>query len=71
MAYLAHGLMNRNWQITTTNGRYALKQLLDIPVATARRNLRILTALHEGGVPVCSPLLTRDDAPVVDVGTRV
>ncbi|GAA4475587.1 phosphotransferase [Phytohabitans houttuyneae] len=70
VAYLAHGLMNRNWQITTTNGRYALKQLLDIPVATARRNLRVLTALHEGGVPVCPPLLTRDGDPVIEVDTR-
>ncbi|MFC0532058.1 phosphotransferase [Phytohabitans kaempferiae] len=70
VVYLTHGLMNRNWQIITTNGRYALKQLLDIPVTTARRNLRVLTALHEGGVPVCPPLLTRDSDPVIEVGTR-
>ena len=70
VAYLADGLMNRNWQITTTIGRYALKQLLDIPVATARRNLRVLTALHQDDVPVCPPLLTRDGDPVIEVSTR-
>jgi len=62
--------MNRNWKITTPAGRYAVKQLRDIPVETARRNLRIVTALQERGVPVCAPLLTSDGDPVVEVGTR-
>jgi homoserine kinase type II len=70
VAYLAQGLMNRNWQITTPTGRYAVKQLLDVPVSTARRNLRILPALYDGGVPVCPPLLTRDGDPVIEVDTR-
>jgi homoserine kinase type II len=67
--YLPHGLMNRNWQLTTSTGRYALKHLRDAPVPTARRNLRVLAALHERGVPVCPPLLTRHGDPVVEVGS--
>jgi hypothetical protein len=46
VAYLAQGLMNHNWKITTRTGRYAVKRLLDVPVSTARRNLRIVTCLN-------------------------
>lgn len=70
VAYLAHGLMNRNWQVTTPTGRHAVKQLRDVPVETARRNLRIVTALHERGLPVCPPLLTTAGDPVIEIGTR-
>ncbi|MEJ3750579.1 hypothetical protein WEI85_45895 [Actinomycetes bacterium KLBMP 9797] len=45
--------MNRNWQVTATTGRYAVKRLLDVRASTARRNLHLLRALRERGIPVC------------------
>lgn len=65
IGYLAAGLMNRNWRLTTDRGSYALKQIIDVPVATAQRNLRVLTALHQAGVPTCPPVLTSGGEPVV------
>jgi homoserine kinase type II len=62
--------MNRNWQVITAAGRFAVKQLRDVPVETARRNLRIVTALHEQGIPACPPLLTTGGDPVIEVDTR-
>src|SRR4051812_21648558 len=54
--YLADGLMNRNWRIATDRGSFALKQIIDVPLATARRNLGVLRVLAADGVPVCWPV---------------
>jgi len=70
VTYLATGLMNRNWRITTQAGEFALKQIIDVPVPTARRNLRVLAALNEAGVPACPPVLTAAGDPVVEVDER-
>jgi len=70
VSYLATGLMNRNWKIATQAGAFALKQIIDVPVPTARRNLRVLSALHEAGVPSCPPVLTPGGDPVVEVDER-
>ena len=68
VSYLVAGLMNRNWSITASGGRFALKQIIDVPVAVARRNLRVLDMLQQAGVPVCAPLLTPDGDPITEVG---
>ncbi|MDG4834874.1 phosphotransferase [Solwaraspora sp. WMMD1047] len=68
--YLPAGLMNRNWRVTASGGDYALKQIIDVPLATARRNLRVVTALVGEGVPTCPPVLGAAGDPVVEVGNR-
>jgi homoserine kinase type II len=65
ISYLATGLMNRNWRLTTDRGTYALKQIIDVPVPTAQRNLRVLTALHQAGIPTCPPVLSRSGEAVI------
>lgn len=70
VSYLATGLMNRNWRITAEAGEFALKQIIDVPVPTARRNLRVLAALHQAGVPSCAPVLSPGGDPVVEVDER-
>ncbi len=70
IAYLSSGLMNRNWRITTDRNRYALKQIIDVPLATARRNLHVLAALTPRGLPACRPLLTIDGDPVIEIHDR-
>lgn len=70
VAYLPQGLMNRNWQIVTETGRYAVKQLLDVSLLAAQRNLGILAALHDKGIPVCRPMSTRDAELVVQIDNR-
>ena len=68
VSYLATGLMNRNWRIAASVGQFALKQIIDVPVAMARRNLRVLDTLHKVGVPACAAMRTPDGDPVVEVG---
>jgi homoserine kinase type II len=68
--YLTTGLMNRNWRISTERGEFALKQITDVTIDTARRNLRTLDALQEAGVPVSLPLRTAADDPVVVTAGR-
>lgn len=68
--FLADGLMNRNWRIGTTTGVYALKLLRDVPVEIARRNAMVLTALGSSGLPICTPVNTRDGGPVLQIGLR-
>ena len=70
VCYLATGLMNRNWRISTQAGEFALKQIIDVPVPTARRNLQVLAALHDAGVPSCAPVLTPGGDPVVEIDER-
>lgn len=43
--FLAHGLMNRNWRLVTATGVYALKEITDVPLSKARRNLAVLVDL--------------------------
>lgn len=68
--FIAHGLMNRNWRLTTATRRYAVKQLRDAPVPVVRRNLRVVAALRDRGVPVCTPQLTRDGDSVIEIGAQ-
>lgn len=66
--HLPDGLMNDNWRIEADAGIFALKKIRDVPLDTARRNLRTLAALAEAGVPVPSPMLIPAADPVVEVG---
>lgn len=68
--YLADGLMNRNWRIGTGRGRFAVKQITDVPLEAARRNLGALSALAADGVPVCVPLVSGSGDTVAEVGDR-
>ncbi len=70
VAYLPTGLMNRNWRLGTDRGVWALKQITDVPLDTARRNLRTVIALHANGVPACPPRLTPDNDPVLQIDER-
>jgi homoserine kinase type II len=62
--------MNRNWRITTGSGHLAIKQIIDVPLPTARRNLRALTALAAHGIPACPPLQSVDGDPVIAIDDR-
>lgn len=66
--HLPDGLMNDNWRVEADAGIFALKRIRDVPLETARRNVRVLAALAEAGVPVPSLVMTREADPVVEVG---
>ncbi|MEV6350263.1 phosphotransferase [Actinoplanes sp. NPDC051851] len=57
---IADGLMNRNWQVATPAGRFAIKQVLDVDAVAARRQHAATAALAAGGHPVPAPLRTGD-----------
>ncbi len=69
-AFLAEGIMNRNWRLETAAGPYALKLLCDVPADVARRNADVLTGVAAAGLPVCSPVRTRDGQSVLQLGSR-
>ncbi|MEV6927114.1 phosphotransferase [Dactylosporangium sp. NPDC051485] len=46
------GTMNRNWRVTTTRGVWAVKQVLDVDAAAARRQHQVTIALAGRGLPV-------------------
>ncbi|MFE3198508.1 phosphotransferase [Embleya sp. NPDC059237] len=69
-AHLAEGLMNRNWLIDTDAGRFVLKQVLDVPFATARRNLAVLARLDADGIPACPAVPSAEEELVVGIGDR-
>ncbi|WP_196455250.1 phosphotransferase [Planomonospora sp. ID82291] len=69
-AFLAEGLMNRNWRIATSTGVYALKLLCDVPVEIVRRNAEVLNALASAGLPVRAPVNTRDGGTVLEIDSR-
>lgn len=70
VAYLTAGLMNRNWRIETDRGIFALKQIIDVPIPVARRNLNVLPGLVENGVPACAPARMVSGDSVAEVDSR-
>ncbi|MFI6347193.1 phosphotransferase [Streptomyces sp. NPDC050560] len=66
--YLADGLMNRNWRVETSTGTYAVKQIIDVPLAKVRRNLAALSALADDGLPVPAALSDSGSRHVLEVG---
>ncbi|MHA4819192.1 phosphotransferase [Streptomyces aculeolatus] len=68
--YLADGLMNRNWRVSTSQGCFAVKLIVDVPLEVAGRNLGALSALASAGLPVCTPLATSGGNAVAEVDGR-
>ncbi|MFJ3767048.1 phosphotransferase [Streptomyces sp. NPDC090082] len=66
--HLADGLMNVNWQLATPRGTFALKRISDVPLDRLRRNLAVLPALAEAGIPVIVPVVGSSGGVVVEVG---
>ncbi|HEX2145270.1 MAG TPA: phosphotransferase [Glycomyces sp.] len=66
--YLSHGLLNRNWRITTEHGAFALKELDDASPDKARHSLALQTRLAGLGVPVVEavPAVTGEIVPEID-----
>jgi Ser/Thr protein kinase RdoA (MazF antagonist) len=58
--------MNRNWQVTTPAGTFAVKQLLDHSPDQARRTHTVLDALAVRGFPAPSPLVLPHGDTVFD-----
>ncbi|MFG2943212.1 phosphotransferase [Streptomyces sp. NPDC048282] len=65
--YLADGLMNVNWRVDTSAGTFALKRVTDVPLDRLIRNLGVLGALAEDGVPVSAPVTTTAGSLVAEV----
>ncbi|MFD3941009.1 phosphotransferase [Streptomyces sp. NPDC058611] len=65
--FLAQGLMNRNWRVETDTGSYAIKQIMDAPLAKVRRNLAVLPGLAASGLPIHPALTTADGERVIEV----
>jgi Ser/Thr protein kinase RdoA (MazF antagonist) len=68
--FLPEGLISRNWQITADRGVFALKQIRDAPLPQARRNLRVVVALHAAGIPAFEPALTVTGDTVAEAGSH-
>ncbi|MEU6716810.1 phosphotransferase [Nonomuraea sp. NPDC046802] len=70
LTYLPDGMMNRNWRLRTDRGTYALKQILDVPLDMARRNLRVQALLATAGIPACVPEVSVDGDVVIEAAGR-
>ncbi|WP_018639382.1 phosphotransferase enzyme family protein [Parafrankia elaeagni] len=63
--YLAEGLMNRNWQVTTSTGVFFVKQFLDIDRAQIGFQQEVTGRLAASGLPVPAAMATVDGARLV------
>lgn len=68
--FLPNGLMNGNWRLDTAEGSFALKRIMDVPLPLARRNLSVLTALADDGLPVGRALVSPSGDSVVEIDGR-
>ncbi|MET9934484.1 MULTISPECIES: phosphotransferase [unclassified Streptomyces] len=66
--HLADGLMNVNWRLDTPTGPFVLKRVTDVPLDRLRRNLAVLPALAEVGIPLVAPVKASSGDVVVEVG---
>jgi Phosphotransferase enzyme family len=62
---VTEGLMNRNGRVTTVTGVWAVKQVLDVDAAAARRQHRATAGVAGLGLPVPAPVTAGDDSVVV------
>lgn len=62
--------MNRNWRVDSDHGIFVVKQILDIPLAIARRNLGVIAMLGQAGIPVCTSVPSVGGDLVVEVADR-
>ncbi|MFI5943738.1 phosphotransferase [Streptomyces uncialis] len=69
--YLADGLMNANWKVHTAAGVFALKRVSDVSLDRLVRNLGVLAALADEGIPVSAPVPTVSGVLVAEVGGGV
>lgn len=69
--FLADGLMNANWKLDAAAGSFALKRVTDVPLDRLVRNLGVLSALAEDGIPVSAPVAAADGSLVSEVGGGV
>lgn len=70
---MTEGLLNRGYRLSTTRGRYFLKQHLDAPTAdraTITRQHRATQRLHALGLPVAPPLPDSRGRTVAVIGGR-
>ena len=68
--FLSDGLMNGNWRLDTAEGSFALKRIMDVSLPLARRNLDVLTALADDGLPVGRALVSSAGDAVVEIEDR-
>lgn len=68
---IVEGLMNRNWRVETDRGTWAVKQVLDVDAATARRQHLRTEALARLGRPVPAPRRSRDGDTLLEYDGRV
>lgn len=68
---VTEGLMNRNWRVETVTGTWAVKQVLDVDAATARRQYAAVEALAGRGWPVPVPRRAADGDTLLDHGGRI
>jgi hypothetical protein len=69
--YLADGLMNANWRLETSAGRFALKRVTDVSLDRLQSSLEVLGSLGADGVPVSAPVSTVSGAFVAEDGGGV
>lgn len=65
------GLMNRNWRVTADGGVVAVKQILDIDAAAARRQHAAIRALADRGQPVPVPLTAPSGGTLVEYNGQI
>ena len=65
------GTMNRSWRVTAAGGTAAVKEVLDVDAAAARRQAAACQALARRGLPVPSPLLTAAGDHLVELAGAV
>ncbi|MFE2109197.1 phosphotransferase [Kitasatospora sp. NPDC059463] len=68
--FLSDGLMNGNWRLDTAEGSFALKRIMDVPLSLARRNLAVLSAVADDGLPVGRARVSSTGDAVVEVAGR-
>ncbi|GAA2790012.1 phosphotransferase [Kitasatospora sp. CM 4170] len=68
--FLSDGLMNGNWRLDAAEGSFALKRIMDVPLPLARRNLAVLTALADDGLPVGRARISSIGDTVSEVADR-
>lgn len=65
---IPEGLMNRNWDVRTGGGRYALKEVVDVGADQARRQHAATRALAAAGLPIPAPQTTPGGDTLAAVG---
>ncbi|GCD41751.1 phosphotransferase [Streptomyces paromomycinus] len=65
---IPEGLMNRNWEVATPAGRFAVKEVVDVGPDVARRQHAAARALAAAGLPVPAPQVTADGDTLAAVG---